>query len=64
MPVTRTAVQKREVSAFIQGLGCGVGHGILETADGVRLRTLLTLNDVELDLVALFQRFVPIQLDR
>jgi hypothetical protein len=31
--------------------------------DGVRLRAFLAFNDVELDLVAFFERFVSVQLD-
>ena len=30
----------------------------------IRLGTLLALNYVELDLIAFFERFVPVQLDR
>jgi hypothetical protein len=44
-------------------LSCAVG-GVFPVADyGIRLRALLTLNNVELDLVAFFERFVSIQLD-
>jgi len=43
-------------------LGCCVG-GVLEADDCIRLRTFLTLDDVELDVIALFQRLIPIQLN-
>jgi hypothetical protein len=38
--------------------------GVLEADYGIRLGTFLTLDDVELDVIALFQRFVPVQLNR
>lgn len=47
----------------VPGLGRGVG-GVLKAAHTIRLGTFLTLNDVELNLIALFQRFVPVQLNR
>jgi hypothetical protein len=37
--------------------------GVLVTDYCIRLGALLTLNDVELDVIALFQSFVPIQLN-
>ena len=37
--------------------------GIPEPDDCIGLRTLLALDDVELHVIALFQSFVPIQLD-
>src|ERR1039458_4721813 len=44
-------------------LGCGVDGG-LEADHCIRLGTFLTLDDVEVDVIALFQRFVPVQLNR
>ena len=44
-------------------LGCAVG-GVLEANHCIRLGTFLTLDDVEFDLIALFQRFVTVQLNR
>jgi hypothetical protein len=41
-----------------------VGGCIPESADRVGLGSLLTLDDVELHVIALFQSFVTIQLDR
>ena len=41
-----------------------MGASVPEPNYGIRLRALLTLNNVELDLVAFFERFVSIQLDR
>jgi hypothetical protein len=40
-----------------------MGCGVLEANHPVRLRTLLPLDDVELNLIALFQCFIPVQLD-
>jgi hypothetical protein len=41
-----------------------VGTGTIPIADdGIRLRAFLAFNDVELDVVAFFERFVPIQLN-
>jgi len=37
---------------------------IPEANYGIRLRTFLALHNVELDFVALFERFVSVQLDR
>ena len=37
---------------------------VSKTDNCIRLRTFLTLNDVELNVIALFQRFVSVQLDR
>ena len=37
--------------------------GDLEADHCIRLGTFLTLDDVELDVIALFQRFVPVQLN-
>jgi hypothetical protein len=45
-------------------LGCAVGGGILESEYRVRLWAFLALDDVELNIIALFQRFVAIQLNR
>jgi hypothetical protein len=46
-------------------LGCAVGGGgILEAEYPVCLRTFLALDDVELNIIALFQRLVAIQLNR
>ena len=43
---------------------CGAVGGVFPEADyGIRLRAFLTLNNVELDLVAFFERFVPVQLN-
>jgi len=42
-----------------------VVSGVIPEPDyRIRLRTFLTLNDIELDLIVLFQRFVSIQLNR
>jgi hypothetical protein len=38
--------------------------GVLEADHCIRLGTFLTLDDIELDVIALFQRFVPVQLNR
>jgi hypothetical protein len=43
-------------------LSCAVG-GVAETENSIRLRTFLALDDVKLDLIALFQCFVAVQLD-
>ena len=37
---------------------------VFQTENSVRLRTLLALDNVELDVIALFQRLVSVQLDR
>lgn len=37
---------------------------IPEADDSVRLRAFLAFHDVELDLIAFFERFVSVQLDR
>jgi hypothetical protein len=39
------------------------GAGVSETNHGICLGTLLALNNVELDFIAFFERFVPVQLD-
>ena len=44
-------------------LGCVVGGCISHADYSIRLRTFLPLNDVELNVIALFQSFVAIQLD-
>ena len=44
-------------------LGCGMG-GVLVADHCIRLGTFLTLDDIELDFVALFQCFIAVQLDR
>jgi hypothetical protein len=41
-----------------------MGCSILEADYCIRLRTFLTLDDIELNFIALFQSFVPVQLDR
>jgi len=42
----------------------GAVGGVFPEADyGIRLRAFLTFNNVELDLVAFFERFVPVQLN-
>ena len=46
------------------GSGCVVGWGVLVADNSIRLGALLTLDDVEFNLIALFQRFVPVQLNR
>ena len=38
--------------------------GVLEADNSIRLGTFLTLDDVELYIIALFQCFVPVQLNR
>jgi hypothetical protein len=40
-----------------------MGGGVSQPDDPVRLRSFLPLNDVELDVIALFQSLVTIQLD-
>jgi hypothetical protein len=45
-------------------LGRVVSGGIPEPDYRIRLGTFLTLDDIELDLIVLFQRFVSIQLNR
>jgi hypothetical protein len=40
-----------------------VGGGVSQADHRIGLRTLLALNDVEFNVIALFQRFVAIQLD-
>jgi hypothetical protein len=44
-------------------LGCVVGGGVSQADHRIGLRTLLALNDVEFNVIALFQSFVAIQLD-
>jgi len=44
-------------------LGCVVSGCVPEADYGVRLGALLALNDVELNLIALFQSLVPVELD-
>ena len=41
-----------------------MGGGVPQPHHGVGLRTFLTLDDVELHIIALFQSFVSIQLNR
>jgi len=42
-----------------------VGAGIIPIADyGIRLRAFLTLDYIKLDLIAFFERFVSVQLNR
>jgi hypothetical protein len=45
-------------------LGRVVSGVIPEPDYRIRLRAFLTLNDIELDLIVLFQRFVSIQMNR
>lgn len=52
------------VSAWFSApLGCA-GGGSPEAEHGLRLGSFLALDDVELNVIALFQRFVPVQLNR
>ena len=45
--------------------GAGGARRVFPIADyGIRLRALLAFNNIELDLIAFFERFVPIQLNR
>src|SRR5580700_8408640 len=44
-------------------LGGVVGAIFPETDYGIRLRALLAFDYIELDLIALFERFVPVQLN-
>jgi hypothetical protein len=46
------------------GALCGAVGGIPKADYGIRLRAFLALNYVELDLVAFFERFVSVQLNR
>jgi hypothetical protein len=41
-----------------------MGGCVLEADYSIRLGTFLTLDDVKLDVIALFQRFVSVQLNR
>ena len=41
----------------------GGRRSVSQPGNCIRLRTFLPLDDVELDIIALFQRFVTIQLD-
>ena len=41
-----------------------MGGRVLEADHCIRLRTFLTLDDVELHVIALFQGFVAVQLNR
>jgi hypothetical protein len=41
-----------------------VGSRNPQPDNSIRLRALLTLDDVELNIIALFQRFVSVQLNR
>src|SRR5580700_12098648 len=41
--------------------GSVMGRGVLEAGNSICLRTLLTLDDVELHFIALFKRFVTVQ---
>jgi len=58
-PPAGVDLRKRRV---VTQLGCVVS-GVPEADHCVRLRTFLALNDVELDLIALFQSLVSVQLD-
>ena len=49
-------------SSETRGLRCVVGGGVPQANNGVCLRPLLTLNDVEFHIIAFFQGFVAIQL--
>ena len=42
---------------------CVVGGGVPQPDDRIRLGAFLTLDDVELDVIALFQGFVSVQLN-
>jgi len=44
-------------------LSCVVGGCFSQSGNGIRLRSFLTLDNVELNVVALFERFIAIQLD-
>ena len=37
--------------------------GVPQSDDRIRLGTFLTLDDIKLDVIALFQRFISVQLD-
>ena len=45
-------------------LGCVVRGSIPQSEYSIRLGTFLTLDDIELNLIALFQRFISVQLNR
>ena len=45
-------------------LGSVMGSSVPKTDDRIRLGAFLTLDDIELDLIVLFQCFVSIQLNR
>jgi len=63
-PYRRAAVLRRRPGPYPR-LGCAVGACTIPIADyGIRLRAFLAFNYIELDLVAFFERFVPIQLNR
>ena len=59
-PPAGVDLRKRRV---VTQLGCVVSGGVPEADYCVRLGTFLALNDVELDLIALFQSLVSVQLD-
>jgi hypothetical protein len=46
------------------GAAVAVGAAVPVADDSIRLGTLLALNDIELDLVAFFERFISVQLNR
>jgi len=47
-----------------KNLSCVVGGVISQANDRICLRSLLALNDVEFDIIALFEGFITVQLDR
>jgi hypothetical protein len=58
-----TAEQRpRQNTRLYALLGSAVG-AVPKANYGIRLRSLLALNNIELDLIALFERFVPVQLN-
>ena len=52
-----------ERPAVRAGLGCAVGGAVPEANNSIRLGTFLPFDDVKLDLVAFFERFVSVQLN-
>ena len=52
------------MSRRIEELGCVVGGLVPQANDGICLGPFLSLNDVEFDVIALFQGFVTVQLNR
>lgn len=60
-PARRAAVLRGRPDR--QRLGGAVGCSIPHTNYGIRLRAFLAFDDVELDLIAFFERLVPVQLN-